>query len=330
MKIAIVSSSVYPANPDNYGSEWVNAYLAEELRKRHRVVFIAPAGSVGVDKLIPCTYGRIIPREERKAYDWYRELLLEQDCIVDWQATNRVAELFWFYEDHSIKVVASRNGVDFSYPRQPVGYPVVALSEYAKKASAGRATHVVPYGIPTRLFRSSDDRGYFLFLSRPTRDKGIFTFLRLARMMPEEEFVLAFHMAIPEHVEQGTEAIRMAEKLKNVRVVLSPDFKKKVDLYSHAKALVVPLSPRYREAFGLVAIEALASGTPVIYGDGAIREIIEHGRHGFIVGRGSLKDIAEAVKHVDEIDSKECIQHVRERFDISVMARRYEELCSGI
>jgi glycosyltransferase involved in cell wall biosynthesis len=72
-------------------------------------------------------------------------------------------------------------------------------------------------------------------------------------------------------------------------------------------------------------MEALACGTPVIaFPAGALAEIIEHGRTGFLVN--DEHEMAEAIRSVDLIDRRECRRAARERYDSRRMARRYLEM----
>jgi len=84
--------------------------------------------------------------------------------------------------------------------------------------------------------------------------------------------------------------------------------------------LLVPID--WPEPFGLVMIEAMACGTPVIaYHGGAVPEVMEEGRTGFIV-RG-LKDAVEAVRRVPELGRKRCREVFEQRFTADRMAHDY-------
>ncbi|KKK52386.1 hypothetical protein LCGC14_3105430, partial [marine sediment metagenome] len=79
---------------------------------------------------------------------------------------------------------------------------------------------------------------------------------------------------------------------------------------------------QWGEPFGLVMIESMACGTPVIaLNRGAVPEIVVNGKTGFVVD--SERDMAEAVKRIDSIDRRQCRQHVQDNFSITRMADRY-------
>jgi len=93
--------------------------------------------------------------------------------------------------------------------------------------------------------------------------------------------------------------------------------------YRHARATLFPI--RWGEPFGLVLVESMACGTPVIaFREGAVPEIVADGRTGFVVD--SLDAMVEAVGRIDAISPRECRRHVEDHFSIRSMAERYSEL----
>ena len=95
----------------------------------------------------------------------------------------------------------------------------------------------------------------------------------------------------------------------------------KAEFLGRARALLFPID--WPEPFGLVMVEAMACGTPVVTRPcGAAPEVVAHGRTGFVVD--SLVELVEAVKRIDEIDRAECRRHVERRFSVARMADGYE------
>jgi glycosyltransferase involved in cell wall biosynthesis len=94
----------------------------------------------------------------------------------------------------------------------------------------------------------------------------------------------------------------------------------KCEFLGNAAALIFPID--WPEPFGLVMIEAMASGTPVIaYPSGSVSEIVEHGVSGFLVG--GIEEACDAIKHVAEINRLGCRMAFEERFSARRMARDY-------
>jgi glycosyltransferase involved in cell wall biosynthesis len=100
----------------------------------------------------------------------------------------------------------------------------------------------------------------------------------------------------------------------------------KAELYRSARAVLMPI--RWAEPFGLVMVEALACGTPVIaFPEGAAKEIVLDGECGFLVDDESA--MAAAIGRVGELDRKRCRESGRERFDVPHCVEGYEAVYRG-
>jgi UDP-glucose:tetrahydrobiopterin glucosyltransferase len=85
------------------------------------------------------------------------------------------------------------------------------------------------------------------------------------------------------------------------------------------------MTPKWIEAFGNVAIEALACGVPVIaYRRGGPAEIVQHGKTGWLVEPDSIDGLVEAIAQLDQIDRLTCRQQAEARFSMQAMADRVE------
>ena len=101
------------------------------------------------------------------------------------------------------------------------------------------------------------------------------------------------------------------------------DTEAKKHWYRHAKATLFPV--RWGEPFGMVLIESMACGTPIIaFGEGAVPEIVTHGTTGFVVA--SPADMVAAVALVERIDRRACRAEVAARFSVERMSGRYAAL----
>lgn len=100
------------------------------------------------------------------------------------------------------------------------------------------------------------------------------------------------------------------------------DFARKVQLYQHAKSFLFSIN--WEEPFGLVMIEAMSCGVPVIaYDHGAVPEVVVNGKTGFIVN--TIEEMADRVKLINTIDRKACREHVKKNFSIDKMIMDYEK-----
>jgi glycosyltransferase involved in cell wall biosynthesis len=94
----------------------------------------------------------------------------------------------------------------------------------------------------------------------------------------------------------------------------------KGEFLGNAHALLFPID--WPEPFGLVMIEAMACGTPVVaYRGGAVSELVESGDTGFVVE--TMADAVEAVRRVGELSRKRCREVFEQRFTAARMARDY-------
>lgn len=111
-------------------------------------------------------------------------------------------------------------------------------------------------------------------------------------------------------------------KLDNdqIKFVGEVEGKQRLELLSKARGLLMPIT--WEEPFGLVMIEAMACGTPVIgLNHGAVPEVIENGQTGFVVN--SVEGMAEAIGRIDQINRRNCRQEVEKRFTYQTMVDGY-------
>jgi len=112
-----------------------------------------------------------------------------------------------------------------------------------------------------------------------------------------------------------------------VRFVESPLAEQKLDLLRHARALL--LTSKAEETSSLVAMEAMACGTPVVASRcGAFPEVVAHGETGFLTS--NVDEMVDAIARIDEIRPEACRLLTERRFTASRMAAHYERLYSDV
>lgn len=195
---------------------------------------------------------------------------------------------------------------------------------WAKPANSS----VIYNGIPTIQFpfvSNSDD--YFFWIGRISHEKGTAEAI---------DFAIKANVRL-KIVGNIQDRKYFEEKVKpriggNIELVESHSPSEKAELYGKAKAFLMPIN--WEEPFGLVAVEAMAAGTPVIaYGRGALPEIVVDGETGFIISpddnNGFIEKIGTMAK-MDDTKYKEMRQSCRDRveslFTIEKMAKQYEDL----
>ena len=159
---------------------------------------------------------------------------------------------------------------------------------------------------------------YLLFLGRMSPDKGAHRAvavametgmpLKLAGKMQEPKERQYFHELVEPHLVDGIEYLGEVTHGE------------KVELLQNARATLFPIE--WEEPFGLVMIESMACGTPVIATRwGAVPEVIEHGRSGLIVD--DYREMASVLAQADELDPFELRRYVEEEFSPERMVRDY-------
>jgi glycosyltransferase involved in cell wall biosynthesis len=178
----------------------------------------------------------------------------------------------------------------------------------------------IQHGLPSSLFHPSYNQGsYLAFLGRLTAEKGPEDAIRIARAvgMP-----LRIAAKIPK-AETAYFKKTLQPHIDGERVALigEVDDAKKQPFLAGAAALLFPID--WPEPFGLVMIEAMACGTPVIaYRSGSVPEVIENGVTGFIVE--GEEDAIQAVRELPHLDRRTVRARFEERFTAVRMASAYE------
>ena len=171
-----------------------------------------------------------------------------------------------------------------------------------------------------------------LFLSRISKEKGVEFAIKTAQKTGEG---LDIYGPGDEKYLKSAVKPYLNDKIKYHGMVKlhSPEW---YQAYANTKVFLFPI--QWNESFGLVMIEAMACGTPVIaFRQGAVPEVIKDGETGIIVEPGDLSGMVEAVKKIYEMpDSdyqkmrKACRKHVEDNFTIDRMVDNYEKLYEKI
>ena len=181
--------------------------------------------------------------------------------------------------------------------------------------------NALPYTEPPEVHERHT--GPVLWLARFSPDKGPDIAIQACHEagMP---LVLAGKSSEPVEAKYLEEEIRpMLKGRDDVELVVDADRTTTQKLVQEARCLIMPI--RWHEPFGMVMIEAMAVGTPVVaLSKGAVPELVRDGLTGWV--RGRAEDLAAALHRVDEIDPVDCIAHVQANFSAPLMARRYERV----
>jgi glycosyltransferase involved in cell wall biosynthesis len=160
---------------------------------------------------------------------------------------------------------------------------------------------------------------YLLFLGRMSADKGCHRAIAVA-MERELPLKIAGKMQEPRERAYFQEFVEPHLGVHGIEYLGEVSHGKKVELLQDARVTLFPID--WEEPFGLVMIESMACGTPVLATNrGAVPEVIEHGRSGIIVDH--YRQMGEALEQADALDPLECRRYVEERFSPERMVDDY-------
>jgi len=312
------------------GTERVVSYLTEELvRLGHEVTLFASGDSV--------TSARLIPACERalRLEDRCRDHLAHQVLMLE-EVAKRAAsfDVIHYHIDYFHYPLSRRQTAPqlttlhgrLDLPELAPLYlefrdmPVVSISD-AQRAPLPHAAwlETVHHGLPRDLLRFSPEPGrYLAFVGRTAPEKRLDRAIEIARAAGMELRVAA--KVDPEDRAYFKTEIEPLLAEPHVRFVGEIAEHEKSELLGGALALLFPID--WPEPFGLVMIEAMACGTPVIaFPHGSVPEVIEPGVTGLLVE--DVAAAAAAVEQVRELDRATCRRVFEARFSAERMARDY-------
>ena len=337
MRIAQVAPLFESVPPRLYGgTERIVSYLTEELvRRGHDVTLFASGDSRTSAQLVP-----IVDRATRLdgtshgviGAEFTRELGMVFARARDFDVIHCHVDYLAFPFDGltptpTVHTMHGRLDLPHlvSMYRQFRTVPLVSISDAQREPLEPlgvRWAGTVYHGLPVDRFAFAPrDEGYLAFLGRISPEKRADLAIEVAlRVGLPLKIAAKVDPADQEYFERVVEPMLDDPLVEFLGEIGEQD---KAAFLGGARALLFPID--WPEPFGLVMIEAMACGTPVIARPcGSVPEVVVDGRTGFLAD--TLVDLADAVKRVDELDRAECRRHVETRFSVSRMAEEYERV----
>jgi glycosyltransferase involved in cell wall biosynthesis len=331
LRIAILAPAWFAVPPTGYGGiEWIVSLLADGLVDAGHDVTLFASGDSRTKAKLAAVYRDAPSREIGRTFPEIKHAL---SCFA-------VADEFDVINDHtgmlgctlgatvSTPVMHTVHGPLNGEPGEiyellskvapQVGLISISMNQRKPKPHfnwIANCHNALDFSIyPLRPHR----RDYLLFLGRLSPDKGAHRAvavaietglpLKIAGKMQEPKERQYFHELVEPHLVDGIEFLGEVTHGE------------KVELLQNARATLFPIS--WEEPFGLVMIESMACGTPVIATRwGAVPEVIEHGRSGIVVDH--YTEMPAALEEADKLDPLELRKYVEEEFSPQRMVRDY-------
>lgn len=334
LKIAHVAPLFASIPPVKYGgTERVLSWLIDEqVRMGLDVTLFASGDSKTKARLVPVIPRAIWHEDEIRIFDAYHTIELD---MVDRRAEefDVIHCHFNFIHYQSLRriktpmVTTLHWRVDIREYQDLYKYfndaPLIAISNSQKSyIPNANVIDVIYHGLPVERYEfGKKGNGYVAFIGRFSPEKGAHVALEVARRAGIPIKIGARMPVTERDREYYKEKIAPLMDSADVEFLGELDDHKKIELLKNADATLVPTN--WPEPFGLVTIESLCCGTPVIvFPAGGTGEIVKDGEVGFAVG--SADEMLKAIKKIGQIDRSRCRRYIEENFSAAIMAAKYE------
>ncbi len=332
MKIAQIAPLMESVPPRFYGgTERIVSYLTDELvRLGHDVTLFASGNSVSSAELVPCASMALRLDCNVRDFIPYYMLMLDRvrQMADEFDILHFHIDQFHFplFRSLANRTVTTLHGRQDLYDLKPlyVGFtemPLVSISnDQRKPVSGSNFVATVYHGIPSDLLKPNYNPrgGYLAFLGRISPEKG-----------PERAIHIARALGIPLKIAAKVDKVdkdyfrEVVEPLLDVagiEFIGEINERSKTDFLGEARALLFPVD--WPEPFGLVMIEAMACGTPVLaFRCGSVAEIIDEGITGLIVD--TTEQAVQMLPQMLALDRRKVRRRFEERFTVTRMAKDY-------
>ncbi|MFW6360020.1 MAG: glycosyltransferase family 4 protein [Chroococcales cyanobacterium] len=343
LRLLFLSTPVGPLGSGQGGGVELSLQnIAQEMKRRgHKILVVAPSESVLQDVPVKEIAGNLqIPAQTQERnvpiclpenavlgnmWEYARQCQAEYDLIVnfafDWLPFY-LTPFFRIPIAHFISMGSLSDALDVAMKQVAIAYPET-IGVYTKSQA-----ETFPFAEFCRCLGSGLDLSLYDFCETPQRQLAW-----LGRIAPEK--------ALEDAVEASQ---RTGIPLKIFGKIQDEDYWQKIcqeypdapieyrgflsttalqEQLRGCQALV--MTPRWVEAFGNVAIEALACGVPVIsYNRGGPAEIVRDGKSGFLVEPDSVTGLVDAIERISEIDRRACRQQAEDEYSLTALGDRFE------
>ena len=336
MRIAQIAPLMEGVPPKTYGgTERIVHFVTEELVKLgHDVTLFASGDSVTAAELVPCVPRAL--RLEPKIRDVIPYYMLMLDRVF--QRADEFDVFHFHIDQFHFPLFRNLSGrtITTLHGRQDlsdllalyVGFtemPLVSIS-MAQRKPIPKANFVanIPHGLPLDMHQlvAQPRGGYLAFLGRIAPEKRPDRAIEIARTLGMPLKIAAKVDRVDEAYFREQIAPMLADN-PNVEFIGEINERQKSQFVGEASAVLFPID--WPEPFGLVMIEAMACGTPVVaFRCGSVPEVMEHGVTGAVVD--TVEEAVAALPRVMSLDRRKIRRRFEQRFSARRMAENYVEV----
>jgi glycosyltransferase involved in cell wall biosynthesis len=314
------------------GAEQILAAIDRALvLQGHRSLVLAPQGSRSSGLLIPAQIasGALDAAAKAEARRTFKELLEHALAIYSVDVVHMHGLDFLEYmPGGDVPVVVSLHLPLSWYQSLALSRPnttLVCVSKHQARTAppCGDIDWVIPNGVPLdRYYPTPRSGNYAVVMGRVCPEKGLHLAIDAAKRAGIQLIIAGTVFDYPEH-RRYFESMIAPRLGGDVRFIGPVGGSRKRHLLAGAKCLLIP--SLVKETSSLIAMEAMAAGTPVIaWRSGALPEIVAEGKTGFIVA--SIREMTEAIARIEEIKGPECRKEAERSFDGKKMVDHYIHL----
>jgi glycosyltransferase involved in cell wall biosynthesis len=331
MRIAVIAPPWAPIPPSLYGGiELIVDELARGYQAAGHDVLLFATGDSTAEVPTQWVLERAEGHRIGASVPELRHVIHAYDAVQGYDIVHDHTIIGPIYAERfpDLKVVTTIHGpfneeLTDLYSRMAHRVPIIAISQDQRRhVPQIPIARVIHHGLDPAAFEvGAGDGGYFLFLGRMAPEKGAHRAVEAA-WKAGARLLLAAKMREPQEFDYFETCVQpyLNDRIQYVGEVPHDE---KLRLLRGARALLNPI--RWPEPFGLVMVEAMACGTPVLaFAEGAAPEIVEDGKTGFLCR--DIAEMADRIGQVDRLERSACRAAVEDYFGTARMVAEHLDL----